>query len=70
MSVSELSGIPRATVVRKINNLLKKKLIIVDNKKLYHPGKIEIKKYSDINKNAMHLLSAFTCKIINLIQIN
>ncbi len=70
MSISELSGIPRATVVRKINNLLKKKLIIVDNKKLYHPGKIEIKKYADINKNAMHLLSAFTCKIINLIQVN
>ena len=70
MSISELSGIPRATVVRKINNLLKKKLIIIDNKKLYHPGKIEIKKYADINKKVMLLLSVFTCKIINLIQLN
>ena len=70
MSISELSGIPRATVVRKINNLLKKKLIIIDNKKLYHPGKIEIKKYADINKKVMLLLSVFTCKIINLIQLS
>ena len=70
MSVSELSGIPRATVVRKINNLLKKKLILIDEKKLYHPGKIDIKKYSDINKKAMELLSTFTCKLINLIQLN
>ena len=70
MSISELSGIPRATVVRKINNLLKKKLIVIDNKKLYHPGKIEIKKYADINKKVMLLLSVFTCKIINLIQLN
>ena len=70
MSISELSGIPRATVVRKINNLLKKKLIVIDNKKLYHPGKIEIKKYADINKKVMLLLSVFTCKIINLIQVN
>ena len=35
MSISELTGIPRATVVRKINNLIIKKLIFVDEKTLY-----------------------------------
>ncbi len=70
MSVSDLSGIPRATVVRKIKNLLKKKLIIVDEKKLYHPGNIELKKYVDLNNNAMKLLSLFSCKIVNLLQVN
>ena len=70
MSVSDLSGIPRATVVRKINSLLKKKLILVDEKKLYHPGKIELKKYVDLNKNAIQLLSIFSCKMLNLLKLN
>jgi len=70
MSISELSGVPRATVVRKINNLLKKKLIFVDEKKLYTAGNIDTKKFINMSQNSMSLLTTFFCKIINLLQTN
>ena len=70
MSISELTGIPRATVVRKINNLIKKKLISVDEKKLYTPKKTNLKLISDANKRSTILLTSFFCKTINLIQFN
>ena len=70
MSISELSGVPRATVVRKINNLLKKKLIFVTEKKLYTAGNIDTKKFINMSGNSMSLLTTFFCKIINLLQTN
>ena len=70
MSISELSGVPRATVVRKINNLLKKKLIFVDKKKLYTAGNVNTKKFINMSQNSMGLLTTFFCKIINLLQTN
>ena len=72
MSISELSGIPRATVVRKINYLLKKKLITIDKKKLYSSatGKSDMKKIIEISDSSMSLLANFFCKTINLIQAN
>ena len=70
MSISELSGVPRATVVRKINNLLKKKLIFVDKKKLYTAGNVDTKKFINMSQNSMSLLTTFFCKIINLLQTN
>ena len=35
MSISDISGIPRATVIRKLNTLLKKNFLKIDNKKHY-----------------------------------
>jgi len=70
MSIAELTGIPRATVVRKINNLLKKKLISVDQKKLYSPKKTNLKIVSKANEKGTLFLAVFFCKIINLIQAN
>lgn len=70
MSIAELSGIPRATVVRKINGLLKKKLISINEKKLYSPKKTDLKEFSELNKKGTALLTTFFCKIINLIQAN
>ena len=35
MSISDITGIPRATVIRKLNKLLKEKFLKVDNKKHY-----------------------------------
>ena len=70
MSVSELTGIPRATVVRKLNTLLKKKFISVDEKKLYTPKKSDLKIFSETNKKGTLLQAAFFCKIFNLMQAN
>ena len=35
MTISELSGIPRPTALRKLNNLVKRKLVKKDKKSLY-----------------------------------
>ena len=35
MSISEITGIPRATVIRKLNNLTKKRFLQIDEKKHY-----------------------------------
>jgi predicted transcriptional regulator len=70
MSISELTGIPRATVVRKLNSLLKKKFISVDEKKLYIPRKTDLKIFSETNKKGTLLQVTFFCKIFNLIQTN
>ena len=33
MSISDISGIPRATVIRKLKKLLKKNFLVIDDKK-------------------------------------
>ena len=70
MSIADLTGIPRATVVRKINNLLNRKLISVDTKKLYSPKKTNVKNVNDTHKLTTLLLVNFFCNIINLVQSN
>ena len=70
MSISELTGIPRATVVRKLNSLLKRKLISFDEKKLYSPRRTNLKIFSETNKKGTLLQVTFFCKIFNLIQTN
>ena len=70
MSISDLTGIPRATVVRKLNILLKKKFISVDKKKLYSPKNTNLKIFSETNKKGTHLQATFFCKIFNLMQAN
>jgi len=68
MSIAELTGIPRATVVRKLNTLLKKKFVSVDEKKLYTPKRTDLKIISEINKKGTLLQVTFFCKIFNLMQ--
>ena len=35
MSISEITGIPRATVIRKLNKLIKENFLKIDTKKHY-----------------------------------
>ena len=35
MSISDITGIPRATVIRKLNRLLKENFLKIDSKKHY-----------------------------------
>ena len=70
MSISDISGIPRATVIRKLKLLVKKKLLKFDNKKLYifNEAKIIgdlIKVQTEITKK----LSSFTTKIFNAMMV-
>jgi len=67
MTVSDMTGIPRATVVRKLKNLVKKNFLVIDGKKLYYPANTHIKNLRKLNKKNMELLSVFITKIFNQI---
>ena len=49
MTISDLSGIPRPTVLRKLNKLIKTKWIVKDKKGLYKMSPNE-KNYKDLNE--------------------
>ncbi|MDA9615992.1 hypothetical protein N9S20_01335 [Candidatus Pelagibacter sp.] len=66
MSISEISGIPRATVIRKLNKLLKEKFLAKDNKKHYSLTGIHAHKLLEVQKNTLNNLSKFTARIYNL----
>ena len=67
MSISEITGIPRATVVRKLKKLIKMNALYLDKKKLYHPNKYLKKNvYDTFDKNKI-LISEFSTKIYNSI---
>ena len=66
MSISEITGIPRATVIRKLNKLLKAKFLKIDNKKHYSFTGVYGKKILDQQKNTLDNLSIFAARIYNL----
>ena len=63
MSISDISGIPRATVIRKLNHLVKKKFLKIDNKKHYASSGSHIKTMLEIQKKNFINLSKFACTI-------
>ena len=71
MSISEITGIPRPTVVRKIKILLKKKYISIDENKLINlnVGKKnfkEMSKIQDLNIDSINIFIKRTFNQINL----
>ena len=67
MSISDISGIPRATVIRKLNKLLKGKFLTIDSKKHYSTNKgIHQKKLLTVQNNTFINLSKFAERIYNL----
>jgi len=66
MSISDISGIPRATVIRKLNSLVKNNFLKMDKKKLYvSTGFHKKKKIITQNENFINL-SKFASNIYNL----
>ena len=70
MSISDITGIPRATVIRKLNKLTKEKFLKIDNKKHYSSTGVHRKKILGIQKNTLNNLSKFTARIYNLSLMN
>jgi sugar-specific transcriptional regulator TrmB len=70
MSISEITGIPRATVIRKLNRLIKKKFLKKDNKKHYSATGFHQKKILEVQKNTFINFSNFASRIYNLTLIN
>ena len=67
MSISDISGIPRATVIRKLNKLVKGKFLTIDNKKHYSTNKgVHKKKLLVVQNNTFINLSKFAARIYNL----
>ena len=66
MSISDITGIPRATVIRKLNKLLKEKFLKVDNKKHYSSSGHHAQKLLDVQKVTLDNLSKFASSVYNL----
>ena len=69
MSISDITGIPRATVIRKLNKLVKEKFLRIDNRKHYFSTGIHGKKILQEQKNTFNNLSKFATRIYNLTLI-
>jgi len=69
MSISDISGIPRATVIRKLNTLIKKKYLKINQKKHYTLAYDTQKEVSEIQKINFNHLADFTSRVFNLILI-
>ena len=66
MSISDITGIPRATVIRKLRKLVKQRNLTIDFKKHYRLSGIFAKKLMPLQKDVLVKLSEFSCKIFNL----
>ena len=66
MSISDITNIPRATVVRKLNKLVKNKFLHKNKKKLYSPMGLQVKKILEVQKNTLNNLSKLAMNVYNL----
>ena len=69
MSISDITGIPRATVIRKLKKLVKKKNLTIDFKKHYRLSRNFTKKLMPLQKDVLIKLSEFSCKIFNSVKL-
>lgn len=70
MSISDITNIPRATVIRKLKQLVKLKILTIDDKKHYRlSGKIT-NMFAPIQNNVFANLSDFSTKVFNLCVLN
>lgn len=70
MSISEMTKIPRATVMRKLNKLKKDKIIKSDSLKQYYVSNLTLLKITPIIQEHFAMKSVFITKIINLLILN
>ena len=71
MTISDLTGIPRPTVLRKLNKLIRKKWISKDKKGLYKMDPSE-KNYNDLNiirLENIKILSEMLAKFYNTARL-
>ena len=66
MSISDITGIPRATVVRKLKNLLKLKMLTINDKKHYSLTGSFVEKLMPLQGVVLKRLADFSTKVYNL----
>ena len=70
MSLSDISGIPRATVIRKLKILVKKGYLKIDDKKHYRLTGDFAKKLLLLQSDVLIRLADFSTKVFNLSLLN
>jgi hypothetical protein len=65
MSISDITGIPRATVIRKLQNLVLRKNLTIDNKKHYRLSGSFTNKIKTPQKVVLNHLANFSTKVFN-----
>tara|TARA_B110000971_G_C19967354_1_gene480916 strand:+ start:167 stop:1186 length:1020 start_codon:yes stop_codon:yes gene_type:complete len=70
MSISDISGIPRATVIRKLNILVKKNYLNIDNKKHYTLASTHQKLLVSRQMSNFSNLATFVQRVFNLFLID
>jgi hypothetical protein len=66
MSISDITGIPRATVIRKLGKLIKGNFLKIDSNKHYFSTGTHKKQILAVQKNTFKNLSKFAARIYNL----
>ena len=70
MSISDMTNIPRATIIRKCKYLIKKELIQINEKKQYVLTKLTFEKILPYQREAFKYKAKFIRKILNLLVIS
>tara|TARA_Y100000992_G_scaffold100909_1_gene65438 strand:- start:323 stop:1291 length:969 start_codon:yes stop_codon:yes gene_type:complete len=70
MSISEMTQIPRATIIRKCKYLIKKDLIKTNNKKQYILASMNFRKILPYQTEAFRNKAKFIRKVLNLLVIS
>ena len=70
MSISDITSIPRATVIRKLKKLVNQKILTVDAKKHYKLTGSFANKLKPLQKNVFVKLADFSTKVFNLVILN
>ena len=70
MSISEITGIPRATVIRKLKKLVKGKNLTIDDKKHYRLRENSLDHLAKQQANVLFSLANFSSKVYNLAALN
>ena len=66
MSISDITGIPRATVVRKLKKMLKQKKLMINDKKHYRMMGPFVKTLKPLQSVVLKRLPNFSTKVFNL----
>ena len=70
MSIADITGIPRATVIRKLQKLVKKNNLIINSKKHYKLTNDFTNTLKPLQKDVLIKLASFSAKIINLVILD
>ena len=70
MSISDMTNIPRATVIRKCKTMIKKNILLINDKKQYFLGGENINALNPHQALVLKDKSKFLRKVLNLIIIS